>query len=109
MLDKLISRISAAPRESIYLGAALILILFQLSAIGALARGQIEKAEQRESLQLAQRMQVIRCLESRSTRIDVCAAQRQAVEPGAETAAASDSPSELVAQGANVLRMAWQQ
>ena len=75
MIHQLLARLPGRPRQSLYLGvAAVVLILVQLLAIGALAQGQIQKAQEREHVQTAKRVLIKRCLESRSVRIDLCAA-----------------------------------
>jgi hypothetical protein len=108
VLTKLISKIAAAPRESVYLSLALTLILCQLSAIGVLARSQIERAQARESSEHALRMAVTRCLqEGQGTRMDRCWAQASA-ETG-WTLPEGSADGGAVADGLALLHMAWRQ
>lgn len=110
MFPRLVARISAAPRQSMYLAGALVLILCQLSGIGALARQQIEKAERREAAHLAQRDAVLRCLDSgQRTRIDLCRAAQASVDPGASDVHALPGGSGLVTDGVATLELAWRQ
>jgi hypothetical protein len=67
---------NAVPREYLYFGAGLVLVVSLLVAIAAVASGEVKKAQARDSLLASRNSAIAYCLETlRGTALNTCMQQ----------------------------------
>jgi hypothetical protein len=67
---------NTVPREYLYFGAGLVLVVSLLVAIAAVASGEVKKAQARESLLASRNSAIAYCLENlRGTALNTCMQQ----------------------------------
>lgn len=101
MFSSQLPKIHTLPRESLYLGGALLLMVGLLMAIAAVASGQVSKAQLRESLQASQQSAQVNCVETlRGTALSSC--MRQARTDGDAPPMLADAGGLALARGVAV-------
>ncbi len=79
MFSTHLPKANTVPRDYIYLGMGLLLIVGMLIAIASVASGQVKKAQMRDWLQASQRSAVANCVETtRGAALNNCIQQAQA-------------------------------
>ncbi len=67
------------PREYLFAGAGLVLVIAMLFGVAAVASGQVEKAELRHSMLVSQRVAIAQCVETfGGIELNKCVIQAQA-------------------------------
>lgn len=64
MASRLADRIAEAPKEVLFLAAGVVVIVAQLISMAMLAKGQVQRAELRETIRESTRLALMDCLES---------------------------------------------
>jgi hypothetical protein len=92
MFSTHLQKINTVPREYLYLGGALLVMVGLLTAVAAVASGQVNRAQLRESLQTSQQSAVVNCVETlRGTALNSCMQQAKADPYGDAPAIAGGS------------------
>lgn len=79
MFSSHLPKIHNLPREYMYAGAGLLLVIGLLVGIAMVATGQVKKAELREAMLASQRTAAVYCLETlRGAELNKCLVQAQA-------------------------------
>lgn len=87
MFSTHLSQSNTVPREYLYSGAGVLLIVGLLVAIASVASGEVKKAEMRESLLASQRSAAAYCVETmRGTALNGCLKQARADSYGTPSA-----------------------
>jgi hypothetical protein len=79
MFSSHLPKIHTVPREYIFAGAGLLLVVSMLVGIAMVASGQVKKAELRESMLASQRTAMVQCMETLGgAELNKCIIQAQA-------------------------------
>jgi len=79
MFSSHLPKINSLPREYMFAGAGLLLVVGMLVGIAIVASGQVKKAELRESMLASQRTAMVSCLETLGgAALNKCLIQAQA-------------------------------
>lgn len=79
MFSSHLPKVHTVPREYIFAGAGLLLVVGLLVGIAMVASGQVKKAELRESMLASQRTAVVQCMETLGgAELNKCMIQAQA-------------------------------
>ena len=80
MFSSHLPKVHTVPRDFIFVGAGLLLVVSLLLGIAMVASGQVKKAELRESLLASQRTAMVQCVETlRGAQLNNCIIQAKAV------------------------------
>lgn len=79
MFSSNLPQVHTVPREIIFAGAGLLLVISLLVGMAMVASGQVKKAELRESMLASQRSAMVQCVETLGgTELNKCMMQAQA-------------------------------
>lgn len=79
MFSSHLPKVHSIPREYIFAGVGLLLVVGMLMGIAKVASGQVQKAELRESVLASQRTAMVQCMETLGgTALNKCIIQAQA-------------------------------
>ncbi|MBA4329832.1 MAG: hypothetical protein C0428_16525 [Polaromonas sp.] len=79
MFSSHLPKVHTVPREYLFAGAGLLLVVGMLVGIAMVAGGQVKKAEQREAMLASQRTAMVQCLETLGgAELNKCIIQAQA-------------------------------
>lgn len=79
MFSSHLPKVQTVPREFLFAGAGLLLVVGLLVSIAMVASGQVKKAELRESMLASQRIAMVQCLETLGgAELNKCIIQAQA-------------------------------
>jgi hypothetical protein len=79
MFSSHLPKVHSVPRETIFAGAGLLLVVSLLIGMATVASGQVKKAELRESMLASQRTAVVQCMETLGgAQLNKCMFQAQA-------------------------------
>lgn len=79
MFSSHLPKVHSVPREYLFAGAGLVLVVSMLIGIAMVASGQVKKAEQRASMLASQRIAMVQCMETLGgAELNKCIIQAQA-------------------------------
>ena len=79
MFSSHLPKVHTVPREYLFAGAGLLLVVGMLIGIATVASGQVKKAELRESMLASQRIAMVQCMETLGgAELNKCIIQAQA-------------------------------
>lgn len=79
MFSTHLPKVHTVPREYLFAGAGLLLVIGMLVGIAVVASGQVKKAEQREAMLASQRIAMVQCMETLGgAELNKCLIQAQA-------------------------------
>ena len=79
MFSSHLPKVHTVPREYLFAGAGLLLVVSMLVGIAIVASGQVKKAELRESMLASQRIAMVQCMETLGgAELNKCIIQAQA-------------------------------
>lgn len=93
MFSSHLPKVHTVPREYIFAGAGLLLVVSLLIGMAMVANGQVEKAELRESMLASQRTAMVQCMETLGgAQLNKCMIQAQAApDVGGRTTTLADN------------------
>ena len=102
MFSTHLPQVNAIPREYLYLGAGVVLIVSLLTAIAVVAGGEVKKAKARDSMLASQQTAVAYCVETlRGAALSNCVRHARAdmYNDGAKSTLAGNEPAGAVLAG----------
>lgn len=102
MFSTHLPQVNAIPREYLYLGAGVLLIVSLLAAIAVVAGGEVKKAKARDSMLASQQTAVAYCVETlRGAALSNCVRHARAdmYNDGAKSTLAGNEPAGAVLAG----------
>lgn len=92
MFSSHLPKIHSVPREYLFAGVGLLLVVGMLVGIAMVAGGQVQRAELRESMLAAQRVAIVQCMETLGgSELNKCIIQAQASPDDANRTTLADN------------------